>query len=116
MRDSISLHGLAHIEWGHKRVTPSRAKGNEMKVAIHINGLAFIGEAGTWDEAEEVAMKGYAEAMRIEMSLPEMQGDEDQAWLQSEVDAATHHGLAHLDSLKDQGIAIVDRIDGPMNG
>lgn len=84
-----------------------------MKVAIKINGQSFIGEAGTWDEAEEAAMKAYGAYMRAEMSLPRMQGDEDQAFLQAEADAATFQGLAHLDYLVADNIAVVERLEGP---
>lgn len=86
-----------------------------MKVAIYINGFEFIGVAGTWDEAEEAAMFVYAHHMERELAQPEMQGDEDQAWLKAEVRAAEHHALAHLDELKAQGIAKVVRLEGPMD-
>ncbi len=76
-----------------------------MKVAIYINDQTFIGEEGTQELALVRGMQRYADHMRAEMRLPEMQGAEDQAWLQAEAMAARYQGLTHLDSLVAQGIA-----------
>lgn len=76
-----------------------------MQVAVYINGQTFIGEEGSKELALVRAMQRYADHMSAEMRLPEMQGAEDQAWLQAEAMAARYQGLAHLDSLVAEGIA-----------
>lgn len=86
-----------------------------MKVAIYIDDQTFIGQAGTWDEAEEAAMLVYAHHMDCQLAQPDMQGDEDQAFLKAEADAARYQGLVHLDDLVADGIAKVVRLEGPMD-
>lgn len=76
-----------------------------MKVAVYINGQTFTGEEGTLELAQAEAMKRYGSYMRAELSLPEMQGAEDQAWLNAEANAASTNGVVHLQCLVADGIA-----------